>query len=253
MSRVSTSLSRRAAVLAVASGLAAVLVLDLPAGPPEAQAKRKPKQASEKNAKDAAAPAGGEKPFGDVVKDAKKSEGCFTVYRSKDHLYVEVPDRAAGTDYCLSAQVVEAIGDWSARGSGVGQAIVRFQRWGDQLAVVKRNLNFTADSAVTIRHAVDATFPNSPIFARPVATTNPSNHAPLVDIADLFGASTFELLSRRSGFKASGEPAIVSVNDNPENLTVRVTYRFERSPPNPAATGARPSAWRGSPTHATWK
>src|SRR5262245_31544195 len=118
MSRVSAFLARRASVLAVALGFAAVLLLDLPAGPPEALAKRKPKQASsEKNAKDAATPSSGEKPFGDVVKDAKKSEGCFTVYRSKDHLYVEVPDRAADTDYCLSAQVVGAIGDWSARGS----------------------------------------------------------------------------------------------------------------------------------------
>jgi hypothetical protein len=230
MRRVSPSLARPSAALPIALALAAVFLLELPVGPHEALAKKKPKPAAaDKDAKEAPTPPG-EKPFGEVVKDAKKSEGCFTIYRSKDHVYFEVPEQAIGTDYCLSAQVVDAVGDWSARGSGVGQAIVRFQRWGDQIAVVKRNLNFTADSSATIRHAVDTTFPDSPILSKPVATTNPSNHAAITDLDDLFGSSTFEILSRRSGFKATGDPAIVSVHDNPENLSVRVAYRFERPP-----------------------
>ena len=233
MLRVMRCFVRRAAAIALAFGFVAVLALDLPSGPAVALAKDKSKDKSDKSKekadgeKQAAKP--GEKPFEEVVKDAVKHEGFFTVYRSKEHVYFEVPDAALGTDYCLSAQIVGAVGDWSARGSGVGVDIVRFERWGDQVAVVKKNTNFTADRDATIRHAVDKTFPDSPILAKPIVTTNPASHVPLADLMDLFSAGTYEILSRRAGYKAAGTPAILSLNDNPENLTVRVAYRFERT------------------------
>ena len=160
------------------------------------------------------------------------------MFRSKDHFYFEIPDRVLGEDYGLSAQIVGAVGDWSARGSGLGVDVVRFKRWGDQIAVVKRNLNFTADSSTTIRYAVDQTFPDSPILSKPIVTTNPESLAPLVDLADLFSASTYEILSRGAGYKAEGSPAIVSVHDNPANLSVRLIYRFTRAGDDAPGGGA---------------
>ena len=188
-----------------------------------------PEASKQKPEADKPAPKRGEKPFDETVKDAEKSEGFFTVFRSKDHFYFEVPERVLGADYALSAQIVGAVGDWSARGSGIGVDVVRFQRWGDQIAVVKRNLNFTADSATTIRYAVDQTFPDSPILSKPVAATDPVTHAPLADLQELFSASTYEILSRSSGYKAEGSPAVLSVRNNPQNLSVRLMYRFSRT------------------------
>ena len=205
-------------------------ILGLPAGARLAMAKdSQPEATKQKPEADKPAPKRGERPFDETVRDAEKSEGFFTVFRSKDHFYFEVPERVLGSDYALSAQIVGAVGDWSARGSGIGVDVVRFQRWGDQIAVVKRNLNFTADSTTTIRYAVDQTFPDSPILAKPVAATDPETHAPLVDLQELFSASTYEILSRTAGYKADGGPAVLSVRDNPENLSVRMVYRFSLS------------------------
>jgi hypothetical protein len=172
---------------------------------------------------------GGQKPFDEVVKDAEKSDGFFTVYRAKDAFYIEVPEGALDRDYCLSAQTVGAIGDWSVRGSDIGMDVVRFERWGDAIAVVKRNVLFTADAGVPIRHAVDKTFPDSPIASKAIATTNPDGGAPLADLTDLFSAATYEVVSRRYGYRAEGSPTIVAVHNNPENLTVRVIYHLRRS------------------------
>ncbi len=229
------------AALSLAVG--ATLALDLARGPSLAAAKDKDdekenakdkkadkKEKKDKKGGDKPAAKKGQKPFDEVVKDAEKSEGFFTVYRSKDHFYFEVPEAAFGTDYCLAAQTVRAIGDWSARGSEVGVDLVRFERRGDNVALVKKNVNFRADEGTSIRHAVDKTFPDSPILVKPIGTTNPETGAPLADLADLFSASTYEILSRRSGYKVNGDdPVIVSVHNNPENLTVRVAFHFTRT------------------------
>lgn len=188
----------------------------------------------------------GQKPFGEVTKDIEKREGFLTVYTSGEHFYFELPAAAFEQDYCLSAQTVNAVGGWGVRGSGVGVDVVRFEHWGDRVAVVKKNVLFTADKNATIRHAVDKTFADSPILAADIATTNPDTDAPLADLMDLFSASTYDVLSRRSGYKADGKPTIISVHDNPENLTVRVVYHFKRGEEREGGEGRGGSVFAAS-------
>jgi hypothetical protein len=180
----------------------------------------------------------GQKPYAEVVKDLEKREGFFTIHFSKDSFLFELPLAAFEQNYCLSAQIVGGVGDWSVRGAGVGSDVVRFEKWGEKVAVVKKNVNFTADPSTTIRHAVDKTFPDSPILAAETKTTNPDTDAPLADLMDLFSASTYDVLSRRTGYKADGSPSILSVHDNPENLTVRVVYHFKRGEEREGPGGA---------------
>jgi hypothetical protein len=189
----------------------------------------------------------GQKPFDEVVKDVEKSEGFITLYHSREHVYFEVPDEMLGEEYCLSAQIVGAVGDWVARGSGVGNDLVRFEKLGTKIGLVKKNVMFRADSASAIRQTVDVTFPDSPILMATIESTNPESGAPLADLKGLFSASTYEILSRQSGFKAVGEdPTLVAVHNNPENLTVRVVYHFARSPGGDGEQGGPGSGFGSS-------
>ncbi len=208
--------------------------------------KSKAKKGEKKGGKADAKTKNGQKPFAEVVKDLEKREGFFTIHYSKDSFLFELPTSAFEQDYCLSAQIVAGVGDWSVRGSGVGTDVVRFEKWGEKIAVVKKNVQFTAEPGTTIRHAVDKTFPDSPILAAEIKTTNPDTDAPLADLIGLFSASTYDVLSRRSGYKADGAPSILSVHDNPENLTVRAVYHFKRGDERAEGAGGGGGVFGGS-------
>jgi hypothetical protein len=191
----------------------------------------------------------GQKPFDDVVKELERSAGFFTLYQSPEHIYFELPDDVFSQEYCLSGQIVDAVGDWGVRGSEIGNDLVSFEKLGEKVALVKRNVMFRADASSSIHHAVDVSFPDSPILTAAIETTNPESGAPLADLKGLFSAGTYEFLSRRSGFKAVGEdaPTVIAVHNNPENLTVRVAYHFARSPEGEEGGSGGQTSIYGSP------
>lgn len=181
----------------------------------------------------------GQAEFNKLTADAEKSEGFFTVYQTDEKIYIELPETAFEQEYCLSAQIVSGVGDWMVRGSGAGIDVIHFKKLGENVLVSKKNVMFRADDDVSIRHAVQNTFSNSPILTAKLEGKNPETEGSLADLRDLFSASTYEVLSHRTGFTPKGKGTIVAIHNNPENLTVQVAYHFKRS------AGDRGSVERG--------
>lgn len=168
--------------------------------------------------------------FDKLTADADKSEGFLTVYKTDEKIYVELPETAFEEDFCLSAQIVGAVGDWMVRGSGAGIDVIRFKKLGDNVQVSKKNIMFRADEDASIHHAVLNTFSDSPILTAKLEGKNPETGGSLADLKGLFSASTYEVLSHRTGFSTKEEGTIVAIHNNPDNLTVQVAYHFKRSP-----------------------
>ena len=208
------SVHRLIAIL-VAAGMGFAMI----AGPEDSFARRK---------KENIDPAQAE--FNKLTADAEKSEGFLTVYQTDEKIYVELPESAFEEEFCLSAQIVHAVGDWGVRGSNTGIDVVRFKKLGDKVQVAKKNVMFRADEDVSIRHAVESTFSDSPILTVELEGKNPKTEGSLADLKGLFSASTYEILSKRTGFSPEGDGTIVAIYNNPENLTVQVAYHFKRSP-----------------------
>jgi hypothetical protein len=170
------------------------------------------------------------KPFAQIVKDHEKLEGILTLYRGPEHLYAEIPQDLFGRPLGLTGMLVNALGDWSIRGSGIETQVVSFARVGEKVLLAKKNLAYRADSGSPFRHAVETSFPDSPVFLAEAIPTSETRTQTLVDLLPLFSPDLIEILPERSGYSASPDDAtLAQVRVHRDNLVVRVVYRFRRS------------------------
>jgi uncharacterized protein DUF4953/uncharacterized protein DUF5117 len=222
--------------------LTLLLLLAPPAAGPAAGSPRKKGDDSPKSAPDN----GDKKPLADVIKGQEKMEGFLTLYKSPQRLLADVPDSLLGKQLGLSGLLVKAVGDWAVRGGGIETQVVSFSKVGERVVLTKRNLEYQASASSPFRVAVDATFPDSPAFltkAIPVAEERPVT---LVDLAGLFSSDLIQIMPPESGYASSPDDAsIAAVNDNPDNLVVRVHYRF-RQQRDPGGRGDGESPRRGA-------
>jgi len=206
------------------SALLLALVTSLLIVPPAGAARGK----GDEKKPEAAAPAG-KKPFSEIIKDHEKLEGIFTLYRSPDHFYLDLPDEWLGKPLGLAGLMVKALGDWSVRGGSIENQVVVFRKVGDKIVLAKRNLDYRADPSSSFLSAVDATFPDSPVFSAKIVATAEQRKSSLLDLSGLFTPGLMETLSPRTGYAASPEDSSVAeIHDNPDNLAVRISYRFNR-------------------------
>ena len=187
--------------------------------------------ASKKEAAKGAAgsPGDGKKSFEEVVKNHEKIEGFFTLYRSPEHCYLDLPDEWLGKPLGLAGLMVKALGDWSVRGGSIENRVVVFQKIGERIVLTKRNQDYRADPSSSFRVAVDATFPDSPVFSGKIVPLSGNRKSSLVEVSGMFTPSLMETLSARTGYAPSSEDSsIAEIHNHPDNLTVRIAYRFNR-------------------------
>jgi hypothetical protein len=166
-----------------------------------------------------------------VVKDHEKMRGILTLYRSPEELLADIPDSMLGKPLGLSGMLVKAVGDWAVRGSGIETQVVRFSRVGDRILLAKMNMDYQAAPSSSLRVAVETTFPDSPAFLSRAIPVTEDRKSTLVDLAGLFSQDLIQILPQESGYAADPDDStIASVHDNPDNLVVRVLYRFRRQP-----------------------
>ena len=168
----------------------------------------------------------------EVVGESEKKEGLITFYRSPEELYLQVPENLVGVPLGLTGVLVNAVGDWSVRGSSLGTSVVEWRRTGDRLMLIKKNLMFRAADDSPMRHAVDATFPDSPAFVADLIELSDEPRPILVHGAELFGPELMQILPPAAGFSASSEDGtLVSLKVFPDNVVVRMIYHFQRGEP----------------------
>jgi len=182
----------------------------------------------------------GKKSFDEVVKNHEKLEGIFPIYRSSEHFYLDLPDEWLGKPLGLAGLMVKALGDWSVRGGSIENQVVFFRKVGDRIVLYKRNQDYRAEDSSSFRVAVDSTFPDSPVFSAKIVQLSGERKSHLVDIAGLFTPSLMETLSARTGYAPSSEDSsIAEVRNHPDNLTVRIAYRFNRRETGGEGEGGR--------------
>ncbi|HEU5181602.1 MAG TPA: zinc-dependent metalloprotease [Candidatus Polarisedimenticolia bacterium] len=204
--------------------LAAALVLILATGVT-------PVDAAKKKAVPEGGPGGGEgkKSFAEIVKNHEKLDGLFTAYRNPEHFYLDIPQEWIGKPFGLAGLMVKALGDWSVRGGSIENQVVMFRKVGDRIVLAKQNLDYRAESGSPFRIAVDSTFPDSPVFSAKIIPTSETRSAFVVDLGGVFSPSLMETLSPRTGYAPSAEDSsIAEVHNHPDDLTVRIAYRFNR-------------------------
>ena len=161
--------------------------------------------------------------FNEVTRQAEKTEGLFTLYKTGDHLYAEIrPDQF---NQPLLTPVTIARGMAQA-GMPVGDddRVLIFRRVGERIQIVQRNIHYKAPAGTPIEKAVKQNFTDSVLMALPIVALNPMRGgAVLIDLSDVFMTDFAEIgmgsidRSRSQWSKVKGFP-------NNMELELEATY-----------------------------
>jgi hypothetical protein len=178
-----------------------------PAAPPmpekPAADKEKEKKEDEKGKADDKKP--GEKSFDEVVKDAEKQEGLFTLYKVKKDLYAEIKPEQ------LDTQILMQI----SRGSGVAErgiifgnpvkdALITFRQIGDQVQMIERNTLFRAPEGSAIDRSIRRSYADSVLAAFKVEATHKERKSLLINLNGYFLTDVANVATSLSGSGPGG-------------------------------------------------
>ncbi len=191
----------------------------------------------------AAVAAGQQKPFAEVVKDAKEQPGLFTLYSKDDKIWLELkPDQF---DHPLFLQInrTHGIGE---RGPFVSPMlrsyIVEFHRLGNLVQLLAKNTQFFAREGTALARAVRESTSDSLLSAVPVASLpHPERKSVLIEattllLTDIPGGATALDATYRMPYSFDARNSSVSATHNTPELTgfaVSAHYSIPKLSPPP--------------------
>jgi hypothetical protein len=162
-----------------ALALAACACLSVAAAAAAAKEKAKPEKEGAQEKK--------EKPFVELVKEAKEVKGLLTVYRTEEKTYLELgPDQMDKVLY-VALTLESGIGERGFYASMVGGAApLLFHREGKTVQLVRKNTRFMAAAGSPIARAVARSFSDSVLGTAAVESEpHPERKSVLVDLGAL--------------------------------------------------------------------
>src|SRR5215471_4611236 len=146
----------------------------------------------------AAAAAQSQKPFADVIKDAKEHPGLFPVWTKDDKVWIEIKPEQLDTPYFFSVNLSRGLGEKFIYGGLMGRShIVEFDRVGNNVQLLAKNEEFFASAGKPQERAVAAAFTDSLLGSAAVASQpHPERKSILIDanallLADIPGGNGF--------------------------------------------------------------
>ncbi|MGC9329829.1 MAG: DUF5117 domain-containing protein, partial [Candidatus Hinthialibacter sp.] len=202
-----------------------------------------------------AKPSNGEKPekpgkFDELIKDATKAAGLFTLYtRKDDKIYWEIKPDQLKQEFLVSGKLATGLGAGRVKpGAYLGGMIVHFRKIDDKLQLMQKNIRFTADEGSKTEAALKKNYQDSIVASFPVEATNPEDSGCLVEMSkflltDIFnlGPDVNQALSGGYGFDRS-ESYVKESKVFPENIVVRTSYAFRSSGSSGSVTVPSPGS-----------
>ncbi len=202
-------------------------------------------------------PPSGEKPekpekpskFDELIKDATKAEGLFTVYTQKEKIYWEIHPEQLDQSYLLSGVLATGLGTgWVKPGTYMGSLIFEFRKTDEKVQLVQRNLRFTAPEGSKEEEAIAKNFSDAIVASLPIEATKPENGASLIDMSKFFLTDVFNLseevrssLGGAYGFDR-GDSFIKETKVFPENVVTRTLFAFRSGAPGGAVVIPTPGS-----------
>jgi len=152
-----------------------------------AQTPPKPEAEKKEDAADKKSEAPKDKPFADVVKDAKVIQGLFTFYQTEDQTYLEILPDQFDKLYMLSLTCESSIGEAGFYAAeSCGETPIQFHKQGKNLQMIARNTRFVAQENSPMERAVRHSFSDSILgSAKLESLPQPERKSVLVDLGAL--------------------------------------------------------------------
>jgi hypothetical protein len=124
--------------------------------------------------------------FGEVVKDAKKYDGLFTLYQDEDHLFAEIKPGQFNQMYLAPIAIARGMASAGVPLNFGDEWILSFRRVGDKVQLVRRNIYYEAPPGSPLAKAVEQNYSDSVLLALPIVTINPGTQGVLIDFSNIF-------------------------------------------------------------------
>jgi hypothetical protein len=136
----------------------------------------------------AGASSSGLRPFAEVIKDAKRIDGLFTLWQKDDKVWLELKPSDLDQPFFLSPKLKTGIGESRFYGGLMGEEVViEFRRVHNQLQMLAKNTEFVAKANTPTGRAVDAAFSPSLLASTSVLSQpHPERNSILVEANALF-------------------------------------------------------------------
>ena len=179
-------------------------------------------------------PPGSPAPFATVIRDAKKTDGLFTLYQKDEKVWLELKPADFNKPFFLSPKIATGIGEGRLFGGLMDEALViEFRRIHNQVQMIARNTGFTAPTGSPEGRAVAAAFSPSLLASTAVASQPQSERkSVLVDanalfINDMLGIAMQLQRTYRQGYAFDGRnSAITALRVMPEGVSLEVMQHF---------------------------
>ena len=175
--------------------------------------------------------------FAEVIKDAGKIDGLFTLHRKDDHLYAEIKPNQLDQPMICPIAIARGMASAGQPLNFGDEWVLVFKRVGDKVQLIRRNVHYKAPAGTPLEKAVKQNYTDSVLLALPILSINPSGQAVVIDLADIFLTDFAEL-----GIGSHGPQPSVLAQD-------------QGVPEQPRAAGRghlqRGGAWAAGPPPAT--
>ena len=185
--------------------------------------------------------------FATVLKDAKPSEGLFTLWRKDEKIWLELRPEQMNKPFFLSPKYATGIGESGLFGGLMASSprIVEFRRLNNLVQLIAPNQAFTAKTGTPAARSVQAAFSASLVASAAVASLpQPDSKAILVDanalfVADLLGigARLDNAYRQAYGFDARNS-GITQARSAPDALSIEVQGHYATARIAQAQAGA---------------
>ena len=125
--------------------------------------------------------------FSKVIEDSKSYEGFFKLYQKKENLYCEIQPSQLDKPFLCMISVARGLGSgFLLSGMTLEEWLLVWQRVGDSVHLVRKNVRFRAKEGTPIAQAVDLGHNDSVLFSLKIESIHPQRKSLLVNISPVF-------------------------------------------------------------------
>ncbi len=174
------------------------------------------------------------RPFADVVKGAKRTDGVLTVWQKDDKVWLELKPGDLDQPFFVSSKLKTGIGERNFFGGLMQDSgVVEFRRIHNQIQMIWKNVGYIATPGTPEAFAIEAGYSPSLLGSAPVLSLpEPERKSVLVEantlfLADLLGLGMDLQRSYRQGYAFDPRnSAITKVRQTPEAVVIEVLGHY---------------------------
>ncbi|HJW12120.1 MAG TPA: zinc-dependent metalloprotease [Albitalea sp.] len=199
--------------------------------------------------------ASGLRPFADVIKDATRIDGLFTLWQRDDKVWLELKPSDLDQPFFLSPKIKTGIGEGAFFGGLMSdEVVIEFRRVYNQVQMLARNTEFVAQAHTPSARAVEAAFSPSLLASTAVLSQpHPERQSVLVEanalfLNDMLGTGMQLQRHYHQGYALDlRNSAITAVRATPELLVIEAMNHYATGSIAQGPGAAGPSVPRSVP------